>query len=114
MTFHDAVGPEGLERLRHDAAVALVPSRSNETFGLAAAHAMAAGVPVVASRIGALAELVDAEGLVPPGDADALARAMQRRWGDAAAGERGLRRVRERCAPEAVAERLAAVYGAVD
>ena len=110
VTFHDAVGPEGFERLRRDAAVALVPSRSNETFGLAAAHAMAAGVPVVASRIGALAELVDAEGLVPPGDAGALAQAMRRRWGDVAAGERGLRRVQERCAPVTVAKQLATVY----
>jgi glycosyltransferase involved in cell wall biosynthesis len=90
--------------------VALVPSRSAETFGLAAAHAMAAGAPVVASSIGALPELVDPDGLVPPGDPIALADAMERRWGDVAAGERGLRRVRERCAPAAVAEQLAAVY----
>ena len=87
-----------------------MPSRSAETFGLAAAHAMAAGAPVVASRIGALPELVDADGLVPPGDAPALAAALARRWGDEAAGERGLRRVRERCAPATVAAQLAAVY----
>ena len=110
VTFHDAVGPDRFAQLRRGAAVALVPSRSAETFGLAAAHAMAAGVPVVASRIGALPELVDPESLVPPGDPAALAAALQRRWGDAAAGERGLRRVREHCAPAAVAERLAAVY----
>ena len=35
-------------------AVALMPSRSAESFGLAAAEAMAAGLPVVASRVGAL------------------------------------------------------------
>ena len=56
------------------AAIALVPSRSAETFGLAAAEAMAAGVPVAASRVGALPELLDAEALVAPGDAEALAR----------------------------------------
>ena len=110
VTFHDAVGPDRFAQLRRGAAVALVPSRSAETFGLAAAHAMAAGAPVVASRIGALPELVDADGLVPPGDAPALAAAMTRRWGDEAAGERGLRHVRGRCAPAAVAAQLAAVY----
>jgi glycosyltransferase involved in cell wall biosynthesis len=109
--FHDAIGPGGFARLRRGAAAALVPSRSAETFGLAAAHAMADGVPVVASRIGALPELVEPEGLVPPGDVDALETALERRWGDAAAGERGLARVRARCAPEVVAARLAAVYG---
>jgi glycosyltransferase involved in cell wall biosynthesis len=108
--FFDAVGPERFEQLRRSSAVAVVPSRSAETFGLAAAHAMAAGAPVAASRIGALPELVDEDGLVPPGDPAALAAALERRWGDAEAGARGLRRVRERCAPERVAAALRAVY----
>jgi hypothetical protein len=47
---------------------------------------------------------------VPPGDAPALAAALTRRWGDEAAGDRGLRHVRGRCAPAAVAAQLAAVY----
>jgi glycosyltransferase involved in cell wall biosynthesis len=99
-----------LASLRARAALALVPSRSAETFGLAAAEAMAAGVPVVASRIGALAELVEEDGLVAPGDATALAAAAAARFGDAAAGARGLARVRERCAPEVVAVALRAAY----
>ena len=98
-------------RLRAGAGVALVPSRSQETFGLAAAEAMAAGVPVVASRIGALGELVADEGaLVAPGDARALAAAARARFGDTVAAERGLARVRAVAAPEAVAPALAAVY----
>jgi glycosyltransferase involved in cell wall biosynthesis len=104
------VGDEELARLRAGAAIALAPSRSAETFGLAAAEAMAAGVPVAASRVGALAELVEREGLVPAGDADALARAVASLAGDRSAGERGRERVRSMCAPEVVAEALAAIY----
>jgi glycosyltransferase involved in cell wall biosynthesis len=99
-----------LAKLRRAAAIALVPSRSAETFGLAAAEAMAAGVPVVASRVGAIPELVDPEGLVPPGSVRALASAVERLAGDRAAAERGRERVRELCAPETVARALAAVF----
>jgi glycosyltransferase involved in cell wall biosynthesis len=111
LRFAGRVDAEELDRLRRGAAVAIVPSRSAETFGMAAAEAMAAGVPVVASRIGALPELVEPEGLVEPGNAAALAEAIERRWRDVAAAERGRARVRELCAPAAVAEGLAAVYG---
>jgi len=105
------VGDAELAELRAGAALAIVPSRAAESFGLAAAEAMAAGLPVVASRIGALPELVEEDGLCAPGDADDLARAATARFGDARAGERGLAAVRERCAPAAVAAALAAVYG---
>jgi glycosyltransferase involved in cell wall biosynthesis len=87
-----------------------VPSRSAETFGLAAAEAMAAGLPVVASRAGALGELVERSALVAPGDVDALAQAITRVAGDRDAGRRGLERVRAVCAPAVVAEALARVY----
>ena len=79
---------------------------------LAAVEAMAAGIPVVASAVGGIPELVGDEGaLVPPGDPIELAAAALARFGDAEAGERGLRRARELCSPEAVAARLAAAYG---
>jgi glycosyltransferase involved in cell wall biosynthesis len=102
-----------LDRLRARAALAIVPSRSAETFGMAAAEAMAAGVPVVASRIGALPELVEEVDLVDPGDTAALARAIGRQWGDGTAGERGRARIRELCAPAVVARGLAEIYDAV-
>jgi glycosyltransferase involved in cell wall biosynthesis len=59
----------------------VVPSLWYEAFSLIAHEAFAAGVPVVASRLGALAEVVSdgADGLlVPPGDVDAWRAALQR------------------------------------
>ena len=46
--------------------------------------------------------------LAAPGDPAALAAALRREDGSGAAG--ALETVRERCAPEAVADRLRAVY----
>lgn len=60
--------------------VAAVPSRQ-EGQGIVALEAMAAGVPIVASRVGGLAEmLTDGETalLVPPDDPAALAAALSR------------------------------------
>ncbi len=105
-----AVDDSGLERLRAGAAVALAPSRSAETFGLAIAEAMAAGVPAIGSRVGALPELLEPAQLVQPGDAAALAEAIERLAGDREAGERGRARVSAICAPEVVAAGLAEVY----
>jgi glycosyltransferase involved in cell wall biosynthesis len=101
-----------LAELREGAALAIVPSLSAETFGLAAAEAMAAGLPVAASSVGALGELVAEEGLAPPGDAAGLAAAIERLRGDPSAGRRALERVREVCAPDVVAAKLAEAYGA--
>jgi glycosyltransferase involved in cell wall biosynthesis len=108
--FLGRVDDAELQRLRAVASVALVPSRSAETFGLAAAEAMACGLPVIASRVGALPDLLGEEGLVPAGDVAALAHAIARFTGDRALGERGRERVRRLCAPVVVAASLAALY----
>jgi len=108
--FAGQVSGEELAALRAGAALALVPSRSGESFGLAVAEAAAAGLPVVASRVGALPELLDDELLVPAGDAGALAAAIGRVAGDPEAAERTRGRVRELCAPERVAGRLGEIY----
>jgi glycosyltransferase involved in cell wall biosynthesis len=102
-----------LARLRAGASVALVPSRSAETFGMAAAEAMAAGLPVAASRVGALPELLEDASLAPPGDAFALAGAIARVLADPDIGRRGRERVAAVCAPDVVARGLADVYGGV-
>jgi glycosyltransferase involved in cell wall biosynthesis len=99
-----------LARLRAGAAIALAPSRSAETYGLAVAEAMAAGLPVAASDVGALGELLEPQALVAPGDAAALAGAIGRLAGDRTAGARGRERVRALAAPEVVAQALAAIY----
>ncbi|MEJ7891542.1 MAG: glycosyltransferase family 4 protein [Solirubrobacteraceae bacterium] len=98
-----------LADLRARAAVAIVPSRYEEILPLAALEAMAAGLPVVATRSGGLAELVPEEGLT---DVAGLAARLTALWRDAAAGDRALARVRDRCAPPAVAARLREAYTA--
>jgi glycosyltransferase involved in cell wall biosynthesis len=104
------VSERELRGLRAGAAIALVPSLSGESFGLAAAEAMAAGLPVAASRVGALPELLGQDALAPPGDAAALAQAIARQLAQPGAGERARERVRAVCDPPLVAHRLAAVY----
>ncbi|HEX4109772.1 MAG TPA: glycosyltransferase family 4 protein [Solirubrobacteraceae bacterium] len=108
--FLGSVDPAQLKRLRDDAALAIVPSRSAETFGLAAAEAMAAGLPVAATAVGALPELVPAEGLAAGGSAHALAQVARRLAGDEQAGERALAAVRALLAPDRVAESLRRAY----
>jgi glycosyltransferase involved in cell wall biosynthesis len=63
------------------AGVALIPSLFYETYCYAAAEAMAAALPVVASRIGAIPELVEDQVtglLASPGDPHAMAEGARR------------------------------------
>ena len=76
------------------ASVVANPSRTHpESFGMAACEALVAGRPVVATRVGAVSEVLDgvpgAE-LVPPGDQASLARAMVTTLKDAEASRRAL------------------------
>lgn len=110
--FAGRLDPAELERLRAGAAIELVPSLAHETFGLAAAEAMLRGLPVVASDVGALRELVPDDARVPPGDARALAAAWERLAGDAGAGARQRAAAERLTDPAAIADRLAAAYAA--
>ena len=81
------------------ASMLVLPSH-NEGFGMTVLEAMTAGVPVIASRRGALPEVAgDAAQFIEPDDIDGLAAAMQRYLDDpaaaAAATDKGLRRSRQ-------------------
>jgi glycosyltransferase involved in cell wall biosynthesis len=81
-----AVDDAERDRLFSTAVMQVMPSRF-EGFGLAAAEAMAAGVPLIASNAGSLPEVVDAPRggvLVPPDDPQALADAIVKLLGDEA------------------------------
>jgi glycosyltransferase involved in cell wall biosynthesis len=99
------------------ARVVVVPSLWAETFGLVAAEAMSHGVPVVASRIGALSETVrDGETglLAEPGDVSGLASAIRRIWDDAALarnlGHGGRRHVETQYGERAHFDRMMRIY----
>ncbi len=108
--FTGAVEADALAELRAGASLALVPSRFAETFALSAAEAMAAGLPVAGSAIGALTDLLPADWLAAPDDAGALLAAIGRIRADPSASARALERIRALAAPEVVAPALAAVY----
>ncbi len=99
------------------AADALVMPSHHEGLGVAALEAMAAGLPVVASRVGGLPDAVVHEEtglLVPPGDAPALAAAIARLAADPILarrlGDAGRARVAARFGMAAMAEGTLAVY----
>lgn len=61
----------------------LVHAVRSDATGIAALDALAAGVPVIASSVGALKEIVGGAGiLVEPGDAARLATAVRAAWSD--------------------------------
>jgi glycosyltransferase involved in cell wall biosynthesis len=78
VTFTGRISAESLRRFYNTSEVVVLPSLY-EGFGLPAAEAMVCGTPVVATRAGALPEVVGEEGggiLVPPRDPHALAAAI--------------------------------------
>jgi len=82
LVYEQGLPAERLAGLVAGARILLSPVRSEAT-GLAALEAIAAGVPVVASSVGALQEIVGRAGiLVEPGDAARLAVAIRATWGD--------------------------------
>ena len=85
----------------YDRADVFVLATLQETYGMAVAEALARGLPVVSTTTGAIPDLVGADAglLAPPGNTEALARALARVIGDAglrAQLTEGARRVRDR------------------
>jgi glycosyltransferase involved in cell wall biosynthesis len=107
-----------LADLYREAAVVAVPSHE-EGLGLVAVEAGLCGTPVVGFRSGGLVDVVDdgATGfLVPPGDAGALAGALDRVTADPALGAAlgaAARARAARFAPDQVAARYRAIYDGV-
>lgn len=78
--FAGAVAPADVPTWIAAADVAVVPSRE-EPLGLAAVEALACGVPVIASAVGGLTEIIrpNVNGLlITPGDPSALVEALKR------------------------------------
>jgi glycosyltransferase involved in cell wall biosynthesis len=117
VTFRSGLSQEELVTLMQSAEVAAVPS-FYEGFCLPAVEEMACGLPLVATQVGALPEIVGSDGsaglLVPPGDAEALATALGRLLDDPELrrrlGAAGRRRVQERFTWRAAAAGTAAWY----
>jgi glycosyltransferase involved in cell wall biosynthesis len=112
--FVSGISDEDLAGLLASAEVAVVPSLY-EGFSLPAVEHMASGTPLVASRTGALPEVVgDGAMLVTPGDPEELAAAMRGLLDSPAERDRlsglALARVAERFAWSAVARTTVAEY----
>ena len=107
-------GRARMEELLAGAGALVMPSRYHEFAPYSAIEAMAAGVPVVASRLGGLPELIEPRRCVPPGDAEVLARRLRALWDDAglrrSEGEALRARAVERHAEAAYVERLLTIY----
>jgi glycosyltransferase involved in cell wall biosynthesis len=114
--FLGRLDASGLAAARKQAALAVAPSRWHEPHPYAVSEAMAAGLPVLASRIGGLPEMVGPETTVAPGDPVAWAAAMSELWSDPGLrlrrGEAALARARERFNEDGYYERLMACYQA--
>ncbi len=116
VVFAGYVSPDDLVRYYQTSDVFCAPSTGQESFGIVLLEAMAAGRPIVASKIPGYAEVV-ADGreglLVPPKDPAALAVALTRLLADAelrrAMGARGRQKAADHDWSR-IADQVLAVY----
>jgi glycosyltransferase involved in cell wall biosynthesis len=116
VTFPGWVGPEAAQALLASADVFVLPSY-NEGLPVAVLEAMAAGVPVVTTRVGAIPDLgIDGEAgfMIDPGSIEDLTDRLAVLVDDPALrarfGSSGRRRVESEFTIESTARRLAALY----
>ncbi len=117
VTFRGFVPWESLVRAMQESDIFLFPSIWDEPFAITPLQAAGCGLPVIATRAGGTPEgFVDGETalLIPPGDADAMAQAVERLVRDETLRvrlrENGLRAVSQRWTFEAYVDRLLDFY----
>lgn len=111
-----AVNHKALVRMYRTAAVFVHPCLWNEPFGMILAEAMACGLPVVASNVGGIPEVIhDSRSglLTEPGDVDGLVKAVERLFDSRDAASRFSQAARTRAEEEydwkKVADRMARI-----
>jgi len=116
MTFHGSLPKPAVAQAMRNAELVVLPS-CVETFGAVVAEALVSGLPVVATSVGGIPELVDGRSgtLVPPSDPVALADALDRTLDDLDTfdHEAIAAAARDRYSLEVVGERLGRIYESV-
>jgi len=115
VTFTGAVSPASVRTWMLQSAALIVPSQWYEPFGLVVAEAFALGLPVIASRIGALPELVKSGAtgvLFEPGNKQDLVDAVSSSLSGPPRFDAGVirREHSERFSPQVNLARLEGVY----
>lgn len=109
-----------IDALFHEAQVLVVPSQSYESFGLTIIEAMARKVPVVATQVGGIPEVMgDGCGfVVRPDDAEGfatcIAKCLSNRYFSAQLGERGYRRYQDHFTADRMAREYSSIIRAND
>lgn len=115
-TIHDPVPAAEMPQIYAQSDLVVFPSLWPEPFGRISIEALAAGTPVIASKIGGITEVVtpDTGILVPPGSVSALKNALQRILADPKRGQKLAQKGQEQIAKmygeETIARTMANLY----
>jgi glycosyltransferase involved in cell wall biosynthesis len=112
--FRGWLSAHELSQARAAAAIALAPSRCEESFGYAVLDGLAAGLPVLVSDRGGLPEMAPPANVLPAEDSQAWAARLGALWRDEqgrrSCGEAALELAREKFSEEGAYERLLDAY----